>query len=305
MVIRCGSRVTLPGPGLDIYDLHHPYHPYVETPKPAQTYAYPVLTLSLPYLSRHSKHAFRRSAFIHGSNNVTCMDRPTNTVRTGEADVISILIRCTREQHVGELYQLVLFISKSRLLQLATDKLSAFKLDSERQRKEKEKKPDAMLLNLNTPVGYDPTKVYKLQSIEMKYDDWTERGRYVRWLDATKIRLVSKCAMYGSTFACTTNPEWIGVSGYTSVGGAFEHVCLLEFKKRLFGQDEDQRGVVRTIDYSVNTPLTSQLDADVRGGLPFRVSWFKKPSSREWADVLLDEGHLVARLLNGFDIFTI
>jgi hypothetical protein len=215
------------------------------------------------------------------------------TVRTGEADVISILVRFTRDQDVSIRHRLVLFISKLRLLRLATDKLSAFKLGSERQRKENE-----MLLNLNIPVGYDPARVYKLQSIEMKYDDWTERGRYVRWLDATKVRLVSKCAMYGSTFICTTNPEYIGVSEFTSVGGSFQYVCLLEFNERLFGQDENQRGVVRTIDDPVLTALTSQLDADVRGGLPFRVSWFKKPSSKEWADVMLDEGHIVARLVS-------
>lgn len=296
MAVRCGSGVTLPGPTLDIYDLYHPYHPYREDVLPSGPYQIPVLMLRLPLLSLSSKYSYHSSYFVHGSNCSLDMDRGTGTSRSGETDIVAIVIRLSVWQIHDNTrnFRLLLIISRNRLIELARKDLSTFNSLALPWQ------PNVSIpstLNLAARQAYDPRKVFDLITVEQSYNTWTEAGRYVRWLDGINIRHISKCATYGSRIACTVDPEHLGVQATQSQDGPAGHVCILEFNERLFGKETSihEKGIVRVIEES--SGLVLQLDVEARHGMPFRVTWFKKPSAKTWYDVMMDKDHLVARLV--------
>lgn len=301
MTIRCGY--TAPDSSLDIYDLAASKIDIGNTKAP-------LLRLSLPNLSedRQLPNVFAFSYFIQGTHNTSHADALTGAARNGDTDVVCTQIWMSREDHPNDSARIYLFVSKRRLLKLASD---AFKQPQRPQQPQQEHRSVApsskrkaflqMLKNATTfrSVESPPAKPTKTHVRSISYMEWTDAGRFTRWLDGSKLQGMTRCATFGSKFACVGNPHELGLVGNKTIGGTDRgFVCILEFNERLFWSEtkRHREGVVTVIE-DVSS-LESGLEVDVRGGLTYKIGWLKKPFALRWLDLLLDSDHVVGRLVS-------
>lgn len=305
MTLRCGY--TAPHPSLDIYDL---------ADRRAITQIgtqVPFLRLSLLELSdnRTLLNVFAVAYFIQGTHNSPHADAGSGMARNGDTDIICVQIRMSREHPADHSARIYFFVSKKRLLDLASDgfgqpwrEQNNFKAISKR------KSLAAMFKNaisFRSPTIESATFTKEHRPIlELAYADWTRSGRFVRWIDGSKLQGMTRCATHGSKFACIGNPHDLGLVGNKSIGGTDRgFVCILEFNEGLFwgAIKRHREGVITTFENASN--LTNGLNADTRGGLTYKITWLKKPSAFLWLDLLLDSNYVVGRLMEGFELYAI
>ncbi|PVF96670.1 hypothetical protein CPB86DRAFT_761714 [Serendipita vermifera] len=239
----------------------------------------PVLTLSLtlPDIAISDSCRPETVYFARGSNNALRTDVTKESTPIGETEVLCLVIRLTPSPPQRD-RRLLLFISTHRLIQVI--------------------------------------KAHDSPQIRVPYKEWTQNGRYVRWLDGSTIRYVSKCGVHRSRFLCEADirsPIFGPTAPEEPEKGDIvtSRLCLLDFNERmLFWDDktkttewEDEGSIIRKIE-DLNS-LTIRLGEDVRGGLFYRVTSREVENLVSWATILLDGRGIAVRLLEGFEVYKI
>jgi len=253
----------------------------------------PYVRLLLPGLSRPMSNTFMTSNFIHSTQNSSYADSWAGIARNNEADVVCIQIRMTRNIHMGLPPRLCLFVSKRVLLEVASASFS---------HRFGGNQPGFTPISPDLDVSHaesfaEPTWDLPIHSIP--YLDWSASGKFVRWIDGSSLRGVTRCARLGSKFACIGDPYDLGLARKLPARGSHTpFVCIMEFNTRLFSDCEGQ-GEDRVIDSLAElSPLIRGIAADIRSGLPFKVAWFDHPSASKCVDLLLGNDHVLLRLVS-------
>jgi hypothetical protein len=241
----------------------------------------PVLTLSLllPNLATPDECRLESVYFAHGSNNSLRTDMTKESTPIRETEVLCLVIRLTPSAS-GRDRRLLLFISTRRLIQVI--------------------------------------EAHDSSTIRVPYKEWTQNGRYVRWLDGSTIRYISKCGVHGSRFLCEadTRSPIFGWTPWDQDEGrvVVSKLCLFDFNERMLSWDDKsgangkQNGtaerdnnisIIRKVEDLLS--LTARLDEDVRGGLFYRVISREVENLINWATILLDGHGIAVRLVcHGF-----
>jgi hypothetical protein len=156
-----------------------------------------------------------------------------------------------------------------------------------------------------------------------RFEEWGQKS--TRWFSADRIIRFNEASSYGSRFVCVTpHPREPGLDIKMDededwkVDPEQPFVCLLEFNDRLWDKSayssnpitshhlnatntgQSYRDAISSAGTTIirrrNTvgPLLAALNADVRGGLPYRLSYRKLPEETEWESIMMDRENLIA-----------
>jgi hypothetical protein len=285
MAIRCGYDVF--NPSLDIYDLAFD-GVFQDTEAPFFR-----LLLLGPDPWWRLPNTFAASYFIHSTQNSSYADSLSGIARNGETDLICIQIRRSEEEHGEPPSQLYLFVSKKRLLHIVS---TVFGELSE------------VNLNLGTvqedsvamETGSDHSSAASTSTTnergpirDISYNEWSDSGSHVRWIDGNNLHGMTRCGVFGSKFACIGNPYDLGLPMDTIFDNSDrQFVCMLEFNERLLsnGEGQDRPNTPKPI-----SDLLGGIDA---GGLTYKIKWFENPTTTPCFDLLLGSDCVMVRLVS-------
>jgi hypothetical protein len=288
MAVRCEYGVF--NSSLDIYNLA-----FDGAPQDTQVTFF---RLSLPELCRRPPNTTDSSYFIHSTQNSSYADSLNGIARSGETDLICIQIRINTEDP-AETARLYLFVSKKRLLQLVSTVFG--------QRSETNLNPDTTQEDsITMEIASDHSGAAASSATnergpirDISYNEWSDSGRFVRWIDGSNLHGMTRCGVFGSKFACIGNPYDLGLPPDTTFDNSDrQFVCMLEFNERLLSNREGQDGP-NTFDMpQPDSDLLESIDADVHGGLTYKIKWFENPPPDPCFDLLLGSDCVMVRLVS-------
>jgi hypothetical protein len=294
MAIRCGYDVI--NPSLDIYNLAFD--------GVSQDTEVPFFRLLLA-LERgldpwwKLPNMFQASYFIHGTQNSSYADSLSGMARNGETDLICIQIRMSEEDHGEPPSRLHLFVSKKRLLQLVSTifgELSEANLNPGMIQEDSV----AMEIGSHQSGAASTSTTNEIGPIrDIRYNEWSDSGRFVRLIDGSNLHGMTRCGVFGSKFACIGNPYDLGLpSDIIFDNSDRQFVCMLEFNERLPSNGEGQDGL-NSFDMSKQTSdVLEGIDAKVPGGLMYKIKWFENPTTAPCFDLLLGSDCVMVRLVS-------
>lgn len=184
----------------------------------------PIVILTLPHFkpvgSIPPKMTYHSAFFLCGSS-LNLYDIQKSTQRSGETDVIPIVLRMTREYDTDPHYRLYLFVSKKFLLDCVIER------SRQRELNAKEPETDSSRDTSATPIA--PTQSSTRPAI-IHYKNWGKK--YARWINGTELRSISRCSSYGSRVVFVVNPSMYNPNHPLTPFALYIPFRVLQGKKR-------------------------------------------------------------------------